>query len=161
MFSKCLAYISIGTPESYTVTIQNTSLWLQLLQAISWIYTTVCAEWSLSHLKHRIYLTLSKLFDLRRKKTHTLCDRCNILVHHHFPVHIGGMHKWKSHLSMSLGLCSTLFSMYSATYGVYRNEANVYIWPCGMVEYHASENATLESVGVEFNCAVCTSSCPW
>ena len=46
---------------------------------------------------------------------------CNILIRPHFPVHMRGLHKWNTHLYMSLNLCSTSFSIYCTICGSYRN----------------------------------------
>ena len=68
---------------------------------------------------------------------------CNILILHRFPVHTRSMHKWNTRLCMALGLCSTSFSIYCATQGVYNNGTSFYIQMFGVVEYYASQNFTL------------------
>ena len=55
-------------------------------------------------------------------------NRCNTLIHHHFPVHLRGVHKWNTFFSPLPGLHSALFNMYCPTQWVYRNATNVDIW---------------------------------
>ena len=46
------------------------------------------------------------------------------------------------------------FSMYFTAHEAYKNGSNVYICSCGVVKYCANQNATPESVGVEFGSTV-------
>ena len=57
--------------------------------------------------------------------------RCNILILHHFPVHISGTKNRIANCVQPLGF-------------VYRNGASVRICTCAVVKYGGSENVTLE-----------------
>ena len=57
-----------------------------------------------------------------------------IQIRFHFPVHLGGVHKWScavhhKHVLHNPG-------------GTYGNGTSVYIWTYGIVEYRANENVT-------------------
>ena len=63
--------------------------------------------------------------------------QCNILICHHFPVHIRA-----TQTEYSFVCASGLHSTYCSPQGIYRNGASAYICTCGVVEYPGSGNVT-------------------
>ena len=77
--------------------------------------------------------------------------RCNVLIRHHFPVHIRGIHKRNTYLCMAVGCAVHHLACIVQPMG-YTGMGQVLIFPhIWLLEYRASENVTPGAVVFHVN----------